>query len=83
MDLADPELEISAESVLHRIRRKGFFFSLINVHRMRYRLGTGTNALRSDRKNCFYLIFVKTDGKLYTFVMRVLLWQQPQRNAGF
>ena len=38
MDLADSELEISTESVLHRIRRKGFFLSLINVHRMRYRL---------------------------------------------
>ncbi len=38
MDHADPELEISAESVLHRIRRQGFFLSLIYVHRMRYRL---------------------------------------------
>ncbi len=38
MDLADSELEISTESVLHRIRRQGFFLSLINVHKMRYRL---------------------------------------------
>ena len=37
MRYADPALEISTESVMHRIRREGFYLSLISIHRMCYR----------------------------------------------
>ncbi len=40
MDHADPEPEIRSEPFLYRIRRSDFSLSLINVHRMHYRLVT-------------------------------------------
>lgn len=45
MDHADTALEISTESVLHRIRRKGLFLSLIYVLKIPYRLGQFGNGI--------------------------------------